>query len=146
MHSKLINSFGSVHRKDRKMALVTMASTEEAIDALVVRTIYFFPLIAYNEMQLYSCQTSFRCTLKSSTCLIFFIFNRKCTTTKSQNPTTSECRLPRQGHLPERSRYWVWAFPLTLHIPPCWCSSLTFAWYWLRLWSGLSGSLLCHAS
>ena len=46
------NSFGSVHRKDRKMALVTMASTEEAIDALVVRIIYFFPLIVYNDLQL----------------------------------------------------------------------------------------------
>ena len=34
------------------MALVTMASTEEVINALVVRTICFFPLIVYNEMQL----------------------------------------------------------------------------------------------
>lgn len=32
------------------MALVTMSSTEEAIDALVVRI--FFPFIVYNEMQL----------------------------------------------------------------------------------------------
>lgn len=34
------------------MALVTMASTEEAIDALVVRIIFFFPLIVYNDLQL----------------------------------------------------------------------------------------------
>ena len=34
------------------MAHVTMASTEEAIDALVVRMLYFFPLIVYSQMQL----------------------------------------------------------------------------------------------
>ena len=34
------------------MALVTMASTEEAIDALVVRVILFFPWIVYNDLQL----------------------------------------------------------------------------------------------
>ena len=63
VHSKLINSFGSVHGKDRKMAHVTMASTEEAIDALVVRILYFFALDCLQSNAI-SCQTSSRCTLK----------------------------------------------------------------------------------
>lgn len=49
------------------MALVTMSSTEEAIDALVVRIIYFFSLIVYNEMQL-AVKLPLDVHFKSSTC------------------------------------------------------------------------------
>lgn len=45
----------------------------------------------------------------NSLIFLFFIFNRKCTTTKSQNQIISEYHLPRQGHL-ECSR-----LLLTLH-------------------------------